>query len=57
MGESPITVITSEPCSQFQCVAVMQGAKWEGKVSATAGRVIMQTVTSSEFCRIVKKGL
>ena len=57
VGESPATVIASEPCSQSQCAAVMQGAKREGKEPAIAGRAIMQTVTLSEFCRIVKKGL
>jgi hypothetical protein len=33
----------------------MQGAKREGKVPVITGRAIMQTVTLSEFCRIVKK--
>ncbi|MDD4372270.1 MAG: hypothetical protein PHD56_14600, partial [Anaerostipes sp.] len=29
-GVSPVAVITSEPCSQTRCVAVMQGAKRVG---------------------------
>jgi hypothetical protein len=55
MGESPIVVIVSERCSQSQCVAVMRDAKREGKVPVITGRVIMQTVTLSEFCCNVKK--
>jgi len=44
-GGSPVPVIASELGSQSQCVAVMQGAKREGKVPVITGRAIMQTVT------------